>query len=599
MKTYLNICILFLITQVATAQVDIKKYKATATNQEYIDLLKSDLEDLNRFVRLFSKSNDKPSKPTVVAPLKLAFNQQEYDANIDLLIQANIQFIDFIAGDAVTIQLIKDPAIYKSLDDIKAPVYVEKVYYYDGTTQNMEVKKDVNTHFTTELGLTKAVDKIDIRIPFSTMKKLDSIVLPATVHQKVKYDGVDIEVVEVSDKSVLLKTSSNQLEFDDIQAILKDKRRVKSYRSQRSGMHPDQFDLFLQLCIKKIGEILVLSEANINMEHSQFKKDIGAKMDALEKQLSTDYKKSVQVTYLYYEFGEPIDKIVLYKGSETYQRDITMTLSNSMPSARFIDYKDDKTLIYNKDLKLVKEFLGTYTFINDCYFRTNRQYFYLNDKLEMHPLTYYKVDNLVNKFIVIKEDDESPWELVDPTNKKIMKVDNYEMNNKYNFTLIESNASYYLLNKNTLAPQKIANVDKVRTAEKGYFVVEKNNKFGFMNTEGKIVVPIQYDDVHAFDDMTDLLPSDLLFAVKQNEKWGFVDIHNKTVIPFMYDDVKGPFSYGIAPVYLNDALGLINLKNEKVSKFVNRSYSSSNNFGKRMMGLSDGTYNHKGEKEKK
>ncbi|WP_408582679.1 WG repeat-containing protein, partial [Myroides odoratimimus] len=224
---------------------------------------------------------------------------------------------------------------------------------------------------------------------------------------------------------------------------------------------------------------------------------------------------------------------------------------------------------------------------------------YLNDNLEMQPLTYYKVDNLVNNFIMVKEDDESPWELVDPTNKKIMKVDNYEMNNKYNFTLIESNASYYLLNKNTLAPQKIANVDKVRTAEKGYFVVEKNNKFGFMNTEGKIVVPIQYDDVKAFDDMTDLLPSDLLFAVKQNEKWGFVDIHNKTVIPFMYDDVKGPFSYGIAPVYLNDALGLINLKNEKVSKFVNRSYFGSSNFGKRTMGLSDGTYNHKGEKEKK
>ncbi|MDM1397939.1 WG repeat-containing protein [Myroides odoratimimus] len=599
MKTYLNICILFLITQVTTAQVDIKKYNATTTNQEYIDLLKSDLEDLNRFVRLFSKSNDKPSKPTVVAPLKLAFNQQEYDANIDLLIQANIRFIDFIAEDAVTIQLIKDPAIYRSLDDIKAPIYVEKVYYHDGTTQNMEVKKDVNTHFTTELGLTKAVDKIDIRIPFSTMQKLDSIVLPAAVSQKAKYNGVDIEVVEVSDKSVLLRTSSDQLELDDIQAILRDKRRVKSYMSQRSGMHPDQFDLFLQLCIKKIREILALSEENINMEHSQFKKDIGAKMDALEKQLSTDYKKSQQVTYLYYEFGEPIDKIVLYKGSETYQRDVTMTLSNSMPSTHFIDYKDDKTLIYNKDLKLVKEFSGTYTFINDCYFRTNRQYFYLNDKLEMQPLSYYKLENLVNNFIVIKEDDESPWELVDPTNKKIMKVDNYEMNNKYNFTLIESNASYYLLNKNTLAPQKITNVDKVSTADKGYFIVEKNNKFGFMNTEGKIVVPIQYDDAHAFDDMTDLLPSDLLFAVKQNEKWGFVDIHNKTVIPFMYDDVKGPFSYGIAPVYLNDTLGLINLKNEKVSKFMDRNYFGSSNFGKRTMGLSDGTYNHKGEKEKK
>ncbi|MCC9043808.1 WG repeat-containing protein [Myroides sp. M-43] len=598
MKTYLNTLVLLLITQIAFAQVDLKKYNAAATNQEYVDLLKSDLKGLKGFVNLFSENKFKPSKPSEVAPLKITFNQQEYDANIERLAQANFCFTDFIADSLVAVQLIKDHAVYSSLEDIKVPIYVKKVYYHDGTTQDMKVWKNVNTHFTTELNLAKAVDKIDVEIAFSTIQKLDSIILPAVVHQKKTYDGVDIEVVEVSDKGVLLKVLSNEIDFDEIHGILKDKRRVKSYSFQQSAMHPDQFNKFTETCIKRIGDILSFSESNLSMEHSQFKKVIGAKLTDLETQLSTEFNTSKNVYYMSYGFGEPIDKVILYKRSETYKKYITKTLTNQEPKSRFIDYKDNKTLIYNKDLKLLKEFGEKYHTVNNTYFETRLQYFNLNDNLQMQPLLYYKLTNVLNNYVIIQEDDESPEELVDPTNKKIMKVDGYEVNDKYNYALIKSNNSYYLLNSSTLVPKKITNVDKVSVADKGYFIVEKNNKYGFMNIEGEIIIPIQYDDVNAFNDKTDLLPTDLLFAVKQNDKWGFVDIKNKIVIPFMYDGVNGPFSYGIAPVYLDGALGLINLKNEKKSKFVNKNYSQSTNFGKRTLGLSDGTYNHKGEKEK-
>ncbi|EHO11681.1 WG repeat-containing protein [Myroides odoratimimus] len=599
MRTYLITLIFLLINQLTLAQVDLEKYNSTTTNQEYIDLLTDDLTKLERFVNFFSKNSDELDTPIKAVPLKVNFNQLEYDAFIDEISKSDISFFDFMNADSVAIKLIKDPSVYASLEDIKVPVYLKKVYYHDGTIQNIEVKTNINTGFKAELGLAKAVNKVDIEIAFSTVSKIDSLVLPAKVNQKVTYRGVEIEVLEVSDRGILFKTSSDNLKLDEIQAILKDKRRVSSYSSQKSGTSPKDYDLFLKSIKKDITDILTFSDKNIGMEHSQFKNAISVKISSLEAKFASEFYKSGGASYHNHEFGAPLEKLIIYINSEAYERNITKTLINKTPKSRFITYKGDKTLIYTKNLKLVKEFSEPYYSINDYFFETDFQYFYLNDNLEMHPLTYYKVDNLVNNFIMVKEDDESPWELVDPTNKKIMKVDNYEMNSKYDFTLIESNASYYLLSNNTLVPQKIANVDKVRTAEKGYFVVEKNNKFGFMNTEGKIVVPIQYDDVHAFDDMTDLLPSDLLFAVKQNEKWGFVDIHNKTVIPFMYDDVKGPFSYGIAPVYLNDALGLINLKNEKVSKFMDRNYFGSSNFGKRTMGLSDGTYNHKGEKEKK
>lgn len=597
MKTYLNILICLFISQLAQAQVDLEKYNKASTNQEYIDLLTDDFQSLNRFMQFFLKDNDAPRTPSEVAPLKLAFNQRDYDANINQITQANIQFYDYIVDDFFSVKLVKDPSIYSSLDDIKAPIYLKKVYYYDGTTQDIKDKTDINTYFTAKLALTKSVAKIDIEIAFSTMQKLDSVVLPAKVHQKARHRGVDIEVAEVSDKGVLLKTSSDELAFNEVQAILKDKRRVSSYSSQRSGMHPDKFNLFLKGYIQDINTVLTFANANAKMEYTEFKPALEKKISALETKWMNEFNKSKGVSYLYYEFGEPLDQVVLYNTSETYEKNVMKTLINVTPKSRFIANKENKTRVYDSNLMLLKEFTAAYTPINDYYFESDFQYFYLNEKLELEPLTYYKVSDVLNNFVIIEEDDESPQELVDPTNTKRMNVDSFETNNAYNSALIKSSDSFYLLNSNSLIPQKIAHVDNVFVADKGYYVVVKNEKYGFMNTEGKIVVPMQYDDVNSFSDMTDLLPSDLLFAVKQKDKWGFVDVNNKTIIPFMYSEVNGPFSYGIAPVYLDGALGLINLKNEKKSEFLNRNYSKSSNFGKRTMGLSDATYNYKGEKE--
>ena len=72
--------------------------------------------------------------------------------------------------------------------------------------------------------------------------------------------------------------------------------------------------------------------------------------------------------------------------------------------------------------------------------------------------------------------------------------------------------------------------------------VGQNNKRGFIDKTGKVVIPIQYDDALNF--------SDGLAGVKQNDKWGFVDKAGKVVIPFQYDDVRG-FENGMAEALLN------------------------------------------------
>ncbi|MEG2569151.1 MAG: WG repeat-containing protein, partial [Acinetobacter sp.] len=55
-----------------------------------------------------------------------------------------------------------------------------------------------------------------------------------------------------------------------------------------------------------------------------------------------------------------------------------------------------------------------------------------------------------------------------------------------------------------------------------YAPVSINEKYGFIDKSGKIVIPIEYDNVFDF--------SEGLFSVELDEKWGFIDINNEMII---------------------------------------------------------------------
>lgn len=73
-------------------------------------------------------------------------------------------------------------------------------------------------------------------------------------------------------------------------------------------------------------------------------------------------------------------------------------------------------------------------------------------------------------------------------------------------------------------------------------------KWGFVDQQGNIVVPFQYDWVWPF--------SEGLAAVKLKNKWGYINQRNETVTPFQYSDA-GSFKEGLARVEMNDKFGYI------------------------------------------
>jgi len=71
----------------------------------------------------------------------------------------------------------------------------------------------------------------------------------------------------------------------------------------------------------------------------------------------------------------------------------------------------------------------------------------------------------------------------------------------------------------------------------GLFRIVQNNKHGYIDRTGKIVIPPQFDDAGPF--------SEGLADVKIGEKWGYVDGTGKVVISPQFDDsLKETFPQG-------------------------------------------------------
>ncbi len=71
-----------------------------------------------------------------------------------------------------------------------------------------------------------------------------------------------------------------------------------------------------------------------------------------------------------------------------------------------------------------------------------------------------------------------------------------------------------------------------------YYDYQKN-KWGYINSSGKIIIPATYNNVHSF--------SEGLAAVQNNDGlWGYIDVTGKTKINFSYSNEPTNFSEGIA-----------------------------------------------------
>lgn len=105
-----------------------------------------------------------------------------------------------------------------------------------------------------------------------------------------------------------------------------------------------------------------------------------------------------------------------------------------------------------------------------------------------------------------------------------------------------------LLNKQGKVIASLKGFDQVGTWElsEGLLPVTKNGKIGYLNTQGKLVIPTVYDSVGDEDNKYDESWANLVnsgrITVKKNGKFGVIDTQNKTIVPFnKYAQIDGFF----------------------------------------------------------
>ena len=76
-------------------------------------------------------------------------------------------------------------------------------------------------------------------------------------------------------------------------------------------------------------------------------------------------------------------------------------------------------------------------------------------------------------------------------------------------------------------------------------LVKMESKWGFIDKQGRIAITLKYEAAHSFQED--------LAGVKLNGKWGFIDKTGKTIIPFVFNHLEESFNEGIA--FMQDAEG--------------------------------------------
>ena len=119
-----------------------------------------------------------------------------------------------------------------------------------------------------------------------------------------------------------------------------------------------------------------------------------------------------------------------------------------------------------------------------------------------------------------------------------------------------------------------ANYDWVEPlCENSAVKVRKNHKFGLVDHNGKVLIPVEYEDIESdmplyedTENKVSYLGSSWLWA-KKDGKYGYLDKNGAVVIPFIYDGAK-TFSGLMAAVKKGDKWGFINRDAEEELPFI-------------------------------
>jgi hypothetical protein len=105
--------------------------------------------------------------------------------------------------------------------------------------------------------------------------------------------------------------------------------------------------------------------------------------------------------------------------------------------------------------------------------------------------------------------------------------------------------------------------------------VKKDGKIGYVDINGKVIIPLQYDEGLTFNEGYS--------AVRKGDKWGYLDSTGTFITEFVFVDAMG-FADGLAPAKKSGGWGFIDTKGHETIPFI---YSNARKFSEGLAAVSN------------
>ncbi len=185
--------------------------------------------------------------------------------------------------------------------------------------------------------------------------------------------------------------------------------------------------------------------------------------------------------------------------------------------------------------------------------KEDNSYNFLDEKMQL-----ILTENVVDYGYVLNQD-----KLLNP----------FSSTNNYQLYVKDKNGKFGMLNENSGKLNIPIVYDEIlqdfESGKHNYYSVKKGKKFGLINEENQIVIPIEYDSISLdgivldFESTTD---ENYQIVVAKGNKFGSVNLNNQIQIPFQYAALQRISDTGLYKAKTGNKYQIINSKNKAITK---------------------------------
>lgn len=125
--------------------------------------------------------------------------------------------------------------------------------------------------------------------------------------------------------------------------------------------------------------------------------------------------------------------------------------------------------------------------------------------------------------------------------------------------IMDSKENYGFYNMNAEKVEIKPQYQEAWSFQEGLALIKKDDKWGYIKTDGSFAIKPTYDDGWGF--------SDGLAKVQKGDKFGFINAQNQVIIPIKYEDSHHWFNDGFGSLKQNGKWALVDKKGKVLTKF--------------------------------